>query len=47
MDIKQQIAKLKQQIKLHEIADDGYYISQQYKEDSRVLYELECLLKKE
>lgn len=46
MNIKQQITKLKQQIKLRELADDGYYLSRQYKEDTRALYELKTLLKK-
>ncbi len=41
MNIKQKIARLKQQIRLHETADDGYYLSRQYKEDARTLYELE------
>lgn len=47
MNIKQQITKLKQQIKLRELADDGYYLSRQYKEDNRALYELKNLLKKD
>lgn len=46
MNIKQQITKLKQQIKLRELADDRYYLSRQYKEDTRALYELKTLLKK-
>ena len=33
--------RLKQQIRLRETADDGYYLSRQYKEDARALYELE------
>ena len=41
MNIKQKIARLKQQIRLRETADDGYYLSRQYKEDARALYELE------
>lgn len=41
MNIKQKIARLKQQIRLRETADDGYYLSRQYKEDVRALYELE------
>ena len=32
MNIKQKIARLKQQIRLRETADDGYYLSRQYKE---------------
>lgn len=44
MNIKQKIAKLKQQIRLREIADDGYYLSRQYKEDTRALFELKKLL---
>ncbi len=47
MNIKRQIAKLKQQIKLREMADDAYFISRQYHEDNRALYELERLLKEE
>lgn len=43
MNIKQQISKLKQQMKWHEIADDGYYISRQYQEDLHTLYQLENL----
>ncbi|MBP3687211.1 MAG: hypothetical protein J6J35_02470 [Alphaproteobacteria bacterium] len=46
MNIKQQITKLKQQMKLRELADDGYYISRQHKEDTRALFELKSLLKK-
>lgn len=45
MNIAKEIAKLKQQIKWREIADDGYYISRQYEEDCRALYELNHLLK--
>lgn len=45
MNIKQQIAKLKQQIRLHELSNDSYYLSAQRKEDARALYELEKLLK--
>ncbi len=45
MNLKQQIAKLEQQMRLREIADDGYYLSRQYKEDSRALYELQTALK--
>lgn len=41
MNIKQKIARLKQQIRLRETADDGYYLSRQYKEDASALYELE------
>ena len=44
MNIKQQIAKLKQQMRLREIADDGYYLSRQYKEDTRALSELKKML---
>ena len=40
MNIKQQINKLKQEMKQHELADDGYYLSRQYKEDCQTLYEL-------
>ena len=34
MNIKQKIARLKQQIRLRETADDGYYLSRQYKENT-------------
>ncbi len=44
MNINQEIAKLKQQIKWREIADDGYYLSRQYQEDCRALYELKKML---
>lgn len=45
MDIEQKIKELKQQIKLRQIADDGYFISFQYKEDCRELFELQTKLK--
>ncbi|MCM1324863.1 MAG: hypothetical protein NC218_12175 [Acetobacter sp.] len=45
MNIKQQIAKLKKQIRLREIADDGYYLSRQYQEDNRTLYQLQKILR--
>lgn len=41
MNVKQEISRLKQQMKQREIADDGYYISRQYKEDMRILRSLE------
>jgi hypothetical protein len=44
MNIRQKIAKLQQQIKLRELTDDGYFISRQYREDCRALYELKRLL---
>lgn len=44
MNIRQKIAKLQKQIKLRELADDGYFISRQYREDCRALYELKRLL---
>lgn len=47
MSVCKRIESLKQQIRLREIADDGYYISRQYKEDCQLLHELTCLLKKE
>ena len=37
MDTKQQIKALQQQISLNELADDGYYLSLQYKEHHRLL----------
>ena len=42
--LKQNIAILKSQMRLDEIADDGYYISRRYQEDARRLGELECRL---
>ncbi len=45
MNIKQQITKLKQQMRLREIADDGYYLSRQYREDTRALAELKKALR--
>lgn len=47
MNIKQQIAKLKTQIRLNELSNDSYYLSRQYKEDTRALFELEKMLKQE
>lgn len=44
MNIKQQIARLKQQMRLREMADDGYYLSRQYREDTRALFELKKML---
>ena len=46
MNIKQQINRLQQQINLRELANDGYYLSQQYKEDCQAIDELKKLLKK-
>lgn len=40
MNLEQEIDNLKQQIKLREIADDGYYISRRRKEDEKALAEL-------
>lgn len=40
MNIQEKIKHLKQQIKLHELADDGYYLSRQYAEDEQALFEL-------
>ena len=37
MDIEQQIEQLEQQMRINEIADDGYYLSLRYKEDSKKL----------
>lgn len=45
MTTQQEIEKLKQQIQLREIADDGYYISRQHKEDEKALAELQINLK--
>ena len=45
MNIKQQIKRLQQQIDIRELADDGYYLSLQYKEDCQAMYELKKLLK--
>ena len=44
MRLKQNITILKSQMRLDEIADDGYYISRRYQEDARRLGELECRL---
>lgn len=46
MNIKNQIKQLEQQIKWREIADDGYYLSRQYKEDCQTMYQLKNQLKK-
>lgn len=44
MNIRQQINHLQQQINLRELSDDSYYLSPQYKEDHRRMYELKkCL----
>lgn len=45
-EIKQDIEALKQQISIHEMSDDSYYVSQQYKEDCRRKFELEQELRK-
>ena len=47
MNIKQQIKHLQQQINLRELSNDSYYLSQQYKEDCRTMYELKKLLAKQ
>ena len=44
MNIRQKIAKLQQQIDLRKLSDDGYFISRQYREDCRAMYELKRLL---
>ena len=44
MNIKKQIHRLQQQINLRELANDSYYLSQQYKEDQHAMYELKKLL---
>ena len=45
MNVKQEIARLKQQIRLRELSNDSYYLSPQSREDSRAMYELQKLLK--
>ena len=45
MDINAEIIKLKKRMREQEISDDGYYLSRQYKEDRRTLYQLKCALK--
>jgi len=47
MDINEKINRLKQQIKIRTIADDGYYLSTQYEKDEQALYELQQKLKEE
>lgn len=47
MNIRQKIAKLQQQINQRQLADDGYFISRQYREDCRAMYELKRLLSAE
>ena len=47
MDINEKINRLKQQIKIRAIADDGYYLSPQYEKDEQALYELQQKLKEE
>ena len=37
MNIKQQIKELENLMNLYELADDGYYLSRQYKEHRRLL----------
>ena len=41
MDIKNKIAKIKAKIKLNELANDSYYLSNQYKLDTKILESLE------
>jgi len=38
MSIKEDILRLEELMREREIADDGYYLSRQYKEDHRNLY---------
>jgi hypothetical protein len=45
MTIQSDITSLRAEIRLHELADDGYYLSLQYKEDCLRLYHLETALK--
>ena len=41
MDLKNKIAKIKAKIKLNELANDSYYLSNQYKIDTKILEALE------
>ena len=41
MDIKNKIKILKKQIKLNELSNDSYYLSNQYKQDIKTLEKLE------
>ena len=41
MDIKNKIKTLKKQIKLNELSNDSYYLSNQYKQDIKTLEKLE------
>lgn len=45
-ELRRQIATHKQRMQEYEIGDDGYYLSRQYQEDMRLLYDLEQTLKK-
>ena len=45
MNINRQINRLKQEMRLKEIADDGYFISREYQQDREALYELKQLQK--
>ena len=47
MDILQELEWLEKKMREREMADDGYYISRQYKEDCRMLYRLKKLLRRE
>ena len=40
MDIEQQIENLQAEMSFRELSDDGYYLSNQYKEDRSALAEL-------
>lgn len=46
MSIEEEILRLKAHMEEQEIADDGYYLSRQYKEDCHQLYLLKSSLKK-
>ena len=46
MNINRQINRLLQEIRLRETANDSYYLSRQYQEDHRALYELRKLQNK-
>lgn len=44
-EIRRKIAIQKQRMQEREIGDDGYYLSRQYQEDIREIYELEQSVK--
>ena len=45
-NLKQDLERLKNRIKFREMRADGYYVSRQYKEDCRRMFELEQELRK-